>query len=155
MSIARLEAPNQCFAAARRQSATLSPRQAPRSKYKLLKVVGYLPVLLNSIRVNQPLDKELLDAMADDAIDGDRAERINLAREHVFQAASLLRPCGGEFARLSWMLEDALMYLAEAVQEEEEEKKRPRTENMTSAENAQTQKEESSEKIANGVLPGE
>ena len=40
-----------------------------------------------------------------------RSEAVRLAKEHVVQAAVLLRQLGPDEARVSWLLEDALVYL--------------------------------------------
>ena len=40
------------------------------------------------------------------------------AREHVTAASLLLKPLGGEYERISWMLEDSLVYIDQARQKE-------------------------------------
>ncbi len=48
----------------------------------------------------------------------DTSELIDIAKEHVLQAAEILRSLGPERERISWILEDAVGYLYEPVNEE-------------------------------------
>lgn len=50
-----------------------------------------------------------------------REEVLRTSREHIVAAASLLRPLSSEFERVSWILEDTLMYIDEAEAAYEEE----------------------------------
>lgn len=50
-----------------------------------------------------------------------REDVLCTAREHIVAAASLLRPLSSEFERVSWILEDTLMYIDEAQAAYEEE----------------------------------
>ncbi|MCB0345745.1 MAG: hypothetical protein KDD66_11555 [Bdellovibrionales bacterium] len=50
-----------------------------------------------------------------------REQVLKTAREHIVAAAALLRPLSSEFERVSWILEDTLMYVDEAQAAYEEE----------------------------------
>ncbi len=55
-----------------------------------------------------------------------REEALRTAREHIVAAAALLRPLSSEFERVSWILEDTLMYIDEAEVAYEEENSQQR-----------------------------
>lgn len=54
-----------------------------------------------------------------------RTEAIEQVKEHVAAASGLLKPLGGDFERVAWMLEDSLMYLDEALYHENERRGKP------------------------------
>lgn len=67
------------------------------------------------------VEKEFVESSGKSSTEGGLAEAIQLAKEHVYLAAGILRKLGPGEERVAWLLEDALNYLDDVALEEHRE----------------------------------